>query len=611
MTHPTRDAGVWAYPGFTDYEVVHASRNTRVLRARRGGSTPVILKLPNTTHPTWRHTARLEREHALLASVNHEGIARSYGVLTGEGGAVPALTLEDFGGRALRDALANGSRLPVDLFLQWALCLAEALQALDERCIIHGDVNPSNIVVNERTNQIKLIDLGLGQRKTRDGQRVDAPTALHGTLAYIAPEQTGRTNRPVDERTDLYSLGVTFYEMLTGTLPFAATDPLELVHAHLARTPVPAREIVPSIPDVLSRIVQKLLAKAPEDRYQGGAGLAADLRRVAPMLQGASRESAPPMELGRDDASSRLHLPVKLYGRERELHALLGVFERGSCGDGEVITISGDSGVGKSALARELHTWVTARRGSLLAGKFDQLRRDTPMSAIVAALGPFFDRILTHDAATLATWRDRLRAALGTRGRVVTELVPALATLLGDQPPLPEASAKDAQNRAADAFTALLASIAAEEHPIVLVLDDLQWADTASLHLLRHWLTSPGRTRHVTFVLAYRQREVPQSHPFALLLEAVTAARGESIPRIEVGPLSLQHVAALLADALHRSAEAVAPLAQRLHGKTAGNPFFVHQLLFHLYEQGALRREGARGWVVDEARLASLGIARK
>jgi hypothetical protein len=392
----------------------------------------------------------------------------------------------------------------------------------------------------------------------------------------MAPEQTGRMNRSVDSRSDLYSLGVTFYEMLTGSLPFAASDPMEWVHCHIAREALAPGERVSGTPDVLSSIVMKLLAKTAEERYQTAAGVEADLRRCLSEWQSQGRID--PFPLGAHDASDRLLISEELYGREPEIATLLAAFDRVVAqGTPELVLVSGYSGVGKSSVVNELHKVLVPPRGLLAAGKFDQYKRDIPYATLAQAFQTLIRQILVKNETEVDQWRSALAEALGAHGQLMVELVPELEFIIRKQPVVPDLPPQEAQNRFKLVFRRFLGAFATAEHPLALFLDDLQWVDAATLDFIEQLVTH-AEVRHLLLVGAYRDNEVGPAHPLLRKLESIKTADAR-VAEIVLAPLGLEDVGRLASHALHCNDEHARPLAQLVHEKTGGNPFFAIQLL--------------------------------
>ena len=445
---------------------------------------------------------------------------------------------------------------------------------------------------------------GLRPELPHERQAPEPPEIIAGTLAYMAPEQTGRMNRSIDIRSDLYSLGITLYQMLTGHLPFDAADPLEWVHCHIARQPTPPDERV-AVPEPLSAITMKLLAKNAEERYQTASGLEADLRRCLAQWQSDGRIDAFP--LGAHDASDRLLIPEKLYGREGEIDVLLAAFDRVvTHGTPELVLVSGYSGVGKSSVVNELHKALVPPRGLFASGKFDQYKRDIPYATLAQAFQTLIRQILVKSEADVERWRGSLQEVVGPNGQLIVNLIPELEFIIGKQPPAAELPPRDAQNRFQLVFRRFLGAFARKEHPLALFLDDLQWMDAASLELLEYLVTN-SETQHLLLVGAYRDNEVGAAHPLMRTLEAIRKA-GARVEEIVLAPLGIDDVGRLVADALHCEADSSHPLAKLVHEKTGGNPFFAIQFLTALAEEGLLSRDPDAGaWIWDLARIRAHG----
>ena len=455
--------------------------------------------------------------------------------------------------------------------------------------------------MNSVTGHAWLTGFGIASRLPRERQAPAPPEVIAGTLAYMAPEQTGRMNRSIDFRSDLYALGVTLYEMLTGELPFTASDPMEWVHCHIARRPGPPDERVAGVPRPVSAIVMKLLAKNAEDRYQTAAGLTVDLRKC--LTEWESRRSIEPFPLGKQDASDRLMAPEKLYGREHEIETLLSAFDRVVAnGATELVFVAGYAGVGKSSVVNELQKALVAPRGLFASGKFDQYKRDIPYATLAQAFRSLVRPLLGESETELGRWRDSLSEALGSNGQLIVNLVPELELVIGKQPPVADLPPQDAKNRFQMVFRRFLSVFAREEHPLALFLDDLQWLDAATLDLLEHLVTHP-EVRHLLLVGAYRDNEVDRAHPLIRTFEAIRSA-GARVEEIVLTPLGLDDIARLVTDALHCPPERARPLAHLVHEKTSGNPFFAIQFLTTLNEDGLLAFDSvAPAWRWDIDRI--------
>ncbi|MDC0676284.1 sensor histidine kinase [Sorangium atrum] len=584
-------------------ETLHEGQTTRLLRAvRSADGCPVILKVLDPRRSRPKDIERLKHEYAIGKALSHEAIVAPLALETYEG--LPALVVEDFGGESLDRLL--GAPMKVDRFLELAVRIVAGVAELHQRDVIHKDLKPQNILVNAATGQVKLTDFGLASRLSREQSPAGPPRLIEGSLPYLAPEQTGRMNRAIDSRTDLYALGVTFYEMLTGRLPFEARDPLEWVHCHVARVPPPPSVLVPELPGVLSALVLKLLAKMAEDRYQTARGLKHDLDRCLSAWRATGRIE--PFPLVEHDVSDRFEIPQKLYGREEDVAALLRAFGRVmGTGASELVLVSGYAGIGKSALVHELYKPIVRERAVFLSGKFEQYKRDIPYFTLVQAFRELVLEILAEDEDGVAAIRQRLLGALGINGQLIVEVIPQLELVIGRQPPVPELPLAEAQNRFRIVFLHFIGVFARKDHPLALFLDDLQWTDAASLGLLHDLVTHP-ETRFLLVIGAYRDNEVTPSHP---LLRALDQARkeGARITDIVLGSLSRDHLAALVSDALRCRREDAAPLSNLVYEKTAGNPFFAIQFLSALHEERLIEfDERAEAFRWDVAKIREKGF---
>jgi PAS domain S-box-containing protein len=570
-------------------------------RARKHGNpSPVLIVAPPTAEPpSPQSLRRLEHEYSLAAELDPAWAAKPLELTRHEGRTI--LILADPGGEPLDYVLERQREQPLDLarFLLLAINLTTALGHTHQRGLIHKDVKPENVLVDD-AGHVWLTGFGIASRLPRERQAPAPPEIIAGTFAYMSPEQTGRMNRSMDTRSDLYSLGVTLYQMLTGMLPFAAADPLEWVHCHIARQPVaPANRR--AVPEPLSAITMRLLAKNAEDRYQTAAGLEADLRRCLAEWQSHGRID--PFPLGTDDLSDRLLIPEKLYGRKREVDTLLAAFDRVVAqGSAELVLVSGYSGVGKSSVVNELHKVLVPPRGLFAAGKFDQYKRDIPYATLAQAFQMLVRQILVKSQAEVDHWRRALLGALGPNGQLIVNLIPEVEFVIGKQPPVADLPPQEARGRFQLVFRRFLGAFARAEHPLALFLDDLQWLDSATLELLERLVTDPD-VRHVLLIGAYRDNEVSSSHP---LMRALAAIRndGGRVQEIVLAPLGLDDMERLIADALHRGPDLAGPLALLLYEKTGGNPFFAIQLLTSLFEENLLRIDhGAAAWIWDLNRI--------
>ncbi|WP_249155598.1 trifunctional serine/threonine-protein kinase/ATP-binding protein/sensor histidine kinase [Bradyrhizobium japonicum] len=517
------------------------------------------------------------------------------------------LLLKDPGGEPLDRILERDRGQPLNLtrFLSTAIGLARTLGQVHQRGLIHKDVKPANVLVDDAGNAW-LTGFGIASQLPRERQLPEPPEFISGTLAYMAPEQTGRMNRSIDSRSDLYSLGVTFYEMLTGSLPFTASDPMEWVHCHIAKQPAAPSERVGTVPASVSAITMKLLSKTAEERYQTAVGVESDLRRCLSQWesQGWIDDFAP----GARDTPDRLLIPEKLYGRDREVDTLLTAFDRiVGGGRAELVLVSGYSGIGKSAVVNELHKPLVPPHGLFASGKSDQYKRDIPHASLAQALQSLIRRLLSQNEEDLRKWQDALREALGPNGLLLVDLVPELRYVIGEQPPVPELPPQEAQRRLQIVFRRFIGVFARPEHPLALFLDDMQWLDVATLDLLEDLLTRDD-LQHLLLIGAYRDNEVNAAHPLVRKLEAIRQAGG-AVQEIVLTPLSRDDLGKLLVDSLHCQLERAAPLADLIHEKTTGNPFFAIQFISTLADDRLLTFDyRERRWVWDLLRIRAKGF---
>jgi PAS domain S-box-containing protein len=568
---------------------------------KNGDRRACIAILPASEHPTPSTIDRLTREYALRDHLDSAWALRPLELVRDQDRIM--LVLDDHAGQPL-DRLI-GSPMEVGQFLRLAIALTSALRRLHGRDLIHKDIKPANILVDPAAERVWLTGFGIASRLPRERQPPEQPQFISGTLSYMAPEQTGRMNRSIDSRSDLYALGVTLYEMLTGSLPFNAADAMEWIHCHVARQPAPPTDRASDVPATISAIVMKLLAKVPEERYQTAAGVESDLRRS--LVEWEARRSIVTFALGEHDRPDRLVIPERLYGREAEINTLLASFNQvATKGTPELLLVSGYAGIGKSSVVNELHKMLVLPRGLFAAGKFERYKRDIPYATLAQALQSLARPLLSRPEAELSIWRDKFREALGPNGALVVDLVPELRFIIGEQPPVPDLPPPDSKVRFQGVVRQFITVFARPEHPLALFLDDLQWLDLATLDLIEDLLTQPD-VSHLMLIGAYRDNEVDHDNLLFRKLQKVRE-RGAAVREIFVAPWAKGDLARFVADALPSQSRESASLADLIHDKTAGNPFFAIQFIYALVEEGLLSFVHDKGeWHWDLDRIKAKG----
>ncbi len=600
------------FPLIRNYKIteqLYAGKRTAVYRAMPAGQQqPVVIKVLQSAHTNFSSLVQFRNQYAISKDLPVPGIVRSLSLEPWQNSY--ALVMEDFSGLSLQQYV-QGRSLPIAETLAIALQIADILHDLAQQRVVHKDIKPANILIETASKKVKLIDFSIASRLTQETSEIRDPNGLTGTLAYLAPEQTGRMNRSIDYRTDFYGLGVTLYELLTGRLPFQSEDPMELVHCHIAQSPVPPDKVAPSIPPMVSAIVLKLMAKNAEDRYQSAQGLKHDLAQCLTQWQQA--ETIAEFELGGRDRSDRFSTPEKLYGREAEVQTLLEAAMRiaspptpESAGrSSEMLLVAGFSGIGKTVVINEVHKPITQQRGYFIKGKFDQFNRNLPLSAFVQALQDLSGQLLTESDAKLAEWRAQISTAVGESGQVLIDIIPELEEVIGQQPPAAVLSGAAVQNRFRLLLQKFMAVFATTEHPLVIFLDDLQWADSDSLQLIKLLLANQD---HLLVIGAYRDNEVSPTHPFMIAVDELAQA-GIPIHTITLKPLPPAQVNQLVADTLGCPAEVAQPLTEWVHQRTEGNPFFTKQFLQGLHRDGHISFDYTAGaWQCNIAQIKALAL---
>ena len=583
-------------------ELYNGSRTLVYRGYGQSDQLPVVIKLLKNPYPNFNELVQFRNQYTITKNLDSPLIIQTYSLEIYQNGY--ALVMEDFGGISLHEwVIKKGKQLSLIEFLEVGITLCNALEILYRERIIHKDIKPSNILINPHTKEIKLIDFSIASLLPKETQTLINLNVLEGTLAYISPEQTGRMNRGIDYRTDFYSVGVTFYELLTGSLPFQSNDPMELLHCHIAKTPPLVQEINSEIPSVLSQIVAKLMAKNPEDRYQNPLGLKYDLENCLMQLQQTGQIED--FEIGRRDVGDRFMIPDKLYGRETEINTLLQAFERVSQGTTEIMLVAGFSGIGKTAIVNEVHKPIVKQRGYFIKGKFDQFQRNIPFSAFVQAFRYLIGQLLTETEPQIQQWKSKILSAVGENGQVIIEVIPELEKIIGEQPSIPELSGTAAQNRFNLLFQKFTQVFTSAKHPLAIFLDDLQWADQASLKLIELLMTD---TSYLFLIGAYRDNEVNPAHPLILTLNEIEKFCS-TINTITLAPLNQIQINNLVADTLKCTEKLALPLSQLVFQKSHGNPFFTTQFLKALHQEKLIKFDFQLGcWECDITQIIQQAV---
>jgi predicted ATPase/signal transduction histidine kinase/tRNA A-37 threonylcarbamoyl transferase component Bud32 len=597
--------------GYTITGEIYTDAKISIYRGyNQDDNTPVIIKTLKTEYPTPQEIARFRHEYEIIKELQLNGSVKAYQLQKYNNGL--ALILEDIGGDSLKNILAN-QKLDLLTVLKIALLLTQALGELHQHNIIHKDIKPANIIVNLDINQVKIIDFSIStENNLENNSPATNQTALEGTLAYMSPEQTGRMNRTIDYRTDFYSLGVTIYEMLLGRLPFQNTDAMGLVHSHLAKMPLAPAILNANIPQILSDLVMKLLAKSPPERYQSAHGLSIDLQNC--IQQWLEHQTMTPFPLGQQDLVDKFQLPPRIYGRSIPITALLDALAYVKQEHAAMVMVCGEVGMGKSALVNELQKVVKNSPGFFISGKFDLSRQNLPYSGIIQALRELMLQLLTDSPEKIAQWREQFQTHLGAPAKVLIQMVPELEMIMGQtwvtKPPNTEEETNvvEVHNRFALVLEKFIRIFTQPNRPLIWFLDDLQWADKASLKLLQR-LILDLENQALLLIGGYRRTvESVENHPLQQVLKQIdhTSIRTE---HIQLMPLTLEQITQLIADTLHCTLNYAAPLADLVLKKTEGIPLFVREFLTRLYEEGHLRfNTFKRSWQWEVKQILEMGM---
>jgi len=568
--------------GYEIVEQIYEGNRTLLYRGvRQSDSLPIVIKLLKNPFPSFKELAQFRNQYAIAKDIDSPYIIKMMAIEPYKN--VYAIVMEDFSGISLREILCRAGRFgnnphTLNTFIKIAIQITEALDGLYAHRIIHNDLKPENILVDRDRQQIKLIDFSTASHLTHEKQELQSREKLKGTLSYLAPERTGRMECRIDYRSDFYSLGITFYEMLTGNLPFIAADSMTLVYYHLAKSPIPVYQINRAVPQILSEIVSKLMAKNAEDRYKTAIGIKHDLEKILELTTGDS------FELGQGDSIDHFLIPDQLYGREVEVAKLLAAFDRTSHGSTEILLVTGYSGIGKTAVVNQVHKPIVRQQGYFIKGKYDQFQKEIPFLAFVQAFRDLMGQLLAESDSQMQRWKERILEAVGVNGQVLIEVIPELEYIIGVQPPVSELSGNAAENRFNHLIQRFVQVFTTANHPLVLFLDDLQWMDSASLNLLK--LLMQNQT-HLLILGAYRDNEVSPNHPLILVVNEITKT-GITVNTIALQPLTEKDINQLIADTLLCELFQAQLLTACIYPKTQGNPFFTTQFLKTLYEDGLI-----------------------
>lgn len=577
-------------PGYKIIENIEETRDYIVFRCKKENENEILLiKLIKAENPTVTEIARFKQEYEKIKNGDFRGIINVQDII--DKNEIIAVVIDDFNGITLKEALNKG-KFEIKRFLQIAVQLSETLGYLHGSDITHKNIKPGSVLIKKDFSEARLMDFGVSTILTRSFEDVYNSEVIADTFYYISPEQTGRMNRTVDYRTDLYSLGVVFYEMLTGAPPFISNDPMEIFHSHIAKSPMAPSSLDPGIPGVISDIVLKLMSKAGEERYQNSFGLMSDLQNCLDQLNRIGKIER--FKIGERDVPIKYIEPQDLYGREREIQILLDSFGRAAAGKREAVFISGPPGIGKTVLINETHRAIVEKRGYFISGKYDQLTRDVPYLGILEAFERLARQILAESEDRIEMWRGKLLDALGPNGRIITDIIPDFKLIIGEQPELPDVGPEELRNRFNLFFERFVSVFSGKEHPVVMFLDDLQWADLASLELLKNIILNQS-IGHLLIIGTFRDNEVDESHPLFSAIETIEASN-VLLRKLRLPPLTVIAIKKIILNSLRCTGNEGEVLSEIILKKTGGNPFFINQFLRTLYHEKLLELDPVKGW---------------
>jgi predicted ATPase/tRNA A-37 threonylcarbamoyl transferase component Bud32 len=596
-----------------DYEILEKIEETTgslIYRGRKSdGNETVILKVLKTQLPSPSEIARFKQEYDIIKNLNSDDIIKTLDILYHE--STFLIVLEDFNGVSISRIIENGYVFDIKTFLKIGIKISNAIGLLHKNDIIHKDIKPANILFNQNDGRIKITDFGISSVITHENEQIYNPDVIQGSLLYMSPEQTGRMNRMVDYRTDIYSLGVTFYKMLSGNVPFESNDPLEIIHSHIAKEPIPLFQRNSEIPKIISDIIQKVMSKNPEDRYQSCLGISFDLQKCFDTLEPDGKIK--PFELAKYDISGKFLIPQKVFGRQKEIDVLLSSLD-GICKSEfsdntedsiEFILVSGNPGIGKSALINEIIKPVARKNGYFLSGKYEQFRGDTPFSAIIHAFQKFLKLIAAGNQEKIIEIKKDILGVLGQNGKIITDLIPELEMIIGRQPDVIKLGSNETRNRFNIVFINFIGVFATTGHPLIIFLDDLQWADIASIQLITNLINSG--IKHLLLIGSYRDNEISDTHPLDRLIKHINESNIR-IKRIQLSELKIIDIKDLIVNFFKCTEEHGTRLAEIVFRKTGGNPFFVNEFLHTLYNEKELEFDPYSGWKWEMDKISGMNI---